>query len=98
VGLVLAAVGVPDEAIVGDYLLTDANMSGVLLRIGASLADGVLDRAIASHPDVLRATPAAIEAFLDELRDRGGAAAWLAARGLEPATLAALRAMLVESL
>jgi protein tyrosine/serine phosphatase len=97
VAMLLSALGVPAEHIVGDYAATDPNMPGVVSRIRSSSLfreNGVADL----PPWVFRARPDTMRAFLHQLdADCGGALPWLLGQGLSPATVDTLRAQLLTS-
>jgi len=99
IAVTLGAIGASREAIVADYVQTDANMPQVLERMTADGRPAVatLRRLAREHPDALHAPGEAIEAALDVIEDAGGAAAWLRHHGLTDRTLARLRASLVEA-
>jgi len=101
IAVILAAVGVAREDIVADYVLTQANMPGVLERIAGTpgLQDGpaLVQRVAEVQPEILTAPAAAIVAALDVLDAGGGAAAWLTRHGVSDAELARLRARLLSS-
>jgi protein tyrosine/serine phosphatase len=92
--LVLSLVGVPDDAIVHDYTLTDDRMVLVLERLrGANLVPGdaplVLEK-------VARAEAESMETFLHAVRDEfGDAEGWARSVGLGDEQLHSLREVLV---
>jgi protein tyrosine/serine phosphatase len=91
--LVLSVLGVEDEAIVADYVLSDPSVEAILARlVGSELYREMLaDASVESQ----RPQPAAMRAFLSSLAERGGAEGWLAGHGLAAAELeAGRRAML----
>jgi hypothetical protein len=96
IAVTLGAVGASREAIVADYVKTDANMPRVLERMTADgrPAVGTLQRLAREHPDALHAPAEAIAAALDVIDDAGGARAWLREQGLSEGTLARLDALL----
>jgi protein-tyrosine phosphatase len=100
IAVLLSAVGAPREAVIADYVATRERMPGVLRRIettpGFEHEAEAVRRMIAEHPDLVDAPAPAVEAMLDVLEGRGGAAAWLTAQGLPAATLVRLRARLVQ--
>lgn len=100
VAVILSAVGVSDEDIIADYVLTQANMPGVLERIVSTpgLEDGpaLLQRVSERQPEILTAPASAMTAALELLETSGGADIWLATHGLADAELAQLRGRLVE--
>jgi hypothetical protein len=91
VALLLTAIGVDRDAVVEDYAATQANMDGVIARIGSGTrVPGATDwRALvaAADPEILTAPAPAMARVLRELDERGGAAAWLTGHGLHPAVL-----------
>jgi hypothetical protein len=99
VAVLLAAVGVTDEEIVADYVLTQDNMDGVVERFQAAGTfkgkEDVIARLLEERPEMLTAPAAAIREVLDVLRAAGGAAAWLRAQGVTEETLDRLRDRLV---
>ncbi|MGN7780651.1 tyrosine-protein phosphatase [Mycolicibacterium sp. 22603] len=93
VAVVLAALGIPREAIVADYVETNTNMDVVMKRIkllDPAAADKLIGLAT-TIPEALSAPTGAIEAILDTLDDHGGSLAWLRAAGVGEATLEALQ-------
>jgi protein tyrosine/serine phosphatase len=92
--LALAAVGVPREAIVADYLATGDRLGPLLARLRASstYAADLEGRPDASH----RPRPETMARVLDVLDERhGGAPGWLAEHGFGDREQAALRRRLV---
>lgn len=79
--LVLACLGVEDEDIVADYVLTEANLEPILTRLRSRelyaemLADSDLEHQ--------RPRPEYLREFLSWVRERGGAASWLVTHGLD---------------
>jgi protein-tyrosine phosphatase len=100
VAVILSAAGVSDEDVIADYVLTQANMPGVLERIVSApgLDDGpaLLQRVSERQPEILTAPTSAMATALELLEGSGGADIWLATHGLTDADLARLRARLVE--
>jgi len=98
--VILSAVGVDDEDIVADYVLTEANMPRVLARLASApdLEGGaaLVERLAETNPNVLSAPAAAIAAALGELGSAGGSAAWLRRHGLSEDALANLCRRLVD--
>lgn len=85
--ITLAAVGVPREEIVADYVRTEDSLGRLpeRLALGWSEAQRVaaLEELTMQRPELLRTSVAAIEAVLDVLeRWRGGTIGWLLAHGL----------------
>lgn len=92
--LVLSALGVEDEDIVEDYLLSAVAVEAILSRLGSSsLYRAELDGATVESQ---RPQRDAMEAFLAALHDRGGAVEWLVEHGLEQLEVDAARAALLE--
>jgi protein-tyrosine phosphatase len=92
--LTLAAVGVPREAIVADYVATADRIGEILARLRASptYADDLDGRPEATH----RPRPETMTRVLDVLDERhGGATGWLAEHGFGAGEQAALRRRLV---
>ncbi|GAA4007515.1 tyrosine-protein phosphatase [Allokutzneria multivorans] len=95
VALALSAVGVSREAIVADYVRTQANMEAVISRMtgGVLLPEG-MDFEPVRH--LFEAPARAMEAVLDRLEAHPrGALGWLDEQGLSPSTLDRLTARLV---
>lgn len=95
VGLVLAAMGVPDQVIVADYALSslylDPGRTPVIgqLSQGTGLSGEMLAALLASPPELMLGV-------LDRARRRGGSiAGYLAGHGVSDDELAALRAALL---
>lgn len=92
--LALALLGVADEQIIADYVLTDGAVPDILARLrtagpyAALLAD--------SSDEDQRPSAEAMAAFLDWLRAQGGAEQWLVAHGLPADEIAAYRTEMVE--
>jgi hypothetical protein len=96
VAVLLAAAGVPDDAIVADFAATDANMDGVVARMAGMWPpeerDERLELMMARHPDLLRAPGEAMAGVLRQLAEHpGGAAGWLREHGATDEELAGLR-------
>ena len=90
VAILLRAAGVTRADVLADYRRTEANLPRLWERL---LAAGVPSP---RNPALLGVHPAALELLLDELDAHpGGAAGWLAARGVPAEDLARLRARLV---
>lgn len=93
--LVLAVLGVPDEEIVADYVLTDEALERVLGRLGElepyreMLANTTLDSQ--------RPRAENMEGLLAWLAEYGGAEKWLLDHGISPAELDAAREALLTS-
>ena len=83
VALALAAVGVPREAIVADYMATGDRITEIMARLRAS---PTYAEELAPYSDDSRRPRAEImERVFDVLDERhGGAAGWLAAQGSTP--------------
>jgi protein tyrosine/serine phosphatase len=90
VALLLRLLGVPDEAIVLDYAITDRNMARLMERLALNI-----DRP--AYPDhVLRAAPETMQAFLSALdTSYESADAYLAGGGVTSDHVAALRSQLL---
>ena len=93
--LLLALVGVAREDIIADYALTKTQI--------APLRDAILAHAASRGEDMVRfqalleCEPETMAAFLDHLAERhGGVVAYLAAIGVNDATVTRLRARLVD--
>jgi hypothetical protein len=97
VAAVLAAVGVPDRAIVADFVRTNDNLDAILKRIAQARPD-LPAEAFADVPlSLLQAPAEAIAVVLDILASHpGGAAGWLVDHGLSASQLARLRDRLTE--
>jgi hypothetical protein len=100
VAVVLSAVGVRRDAVIADYVRTQANMERVLVRIATAprLPDGgaLLERLAMEQPEILTAPARAIAAVLEALSDAGGAAEWLLGHGLESGELSRLRGRMLS--
>jgi protein-tyrosine phosphatase len=100
VAVILSAAGVSNEHIVADYVLTQANMPGVLDRITSTpgLEDGpaLLQRVSERQPEILTAPANAMTAALELLAGSGGAGEWLLHHGLSDAELSGLRHRLLD--
>jgi protein-tyrosine phosphatase len=88
----LAAVGVPAEAIVADYLRTEESLDGLLDRLARGWSEHELEarlrRLTVERPDLMLAPAAAIEAVLDTLEAwPRGTRGWLVDHGLADETL-----------
>jgi hypothetical protein len=91
----LAAVGASPEAIVADYLRTEASLDGLLERLALGWSDehreARVQRLTVQRPDLMLAPAAAIEAVLETLHAWPGATPrWLLEHGLEASELRAL--------
>ncbi|MCA1783559.1 MAG: tyrosine-protein phosphatase [Dermatophilaceae bacterium] len=93
VAMALAVAGVPDEAIVEDYVLSAERITEILERLNAHPVYG---DALKSQPvDDQRPRAEAMEAILGSLRDAfGGAEGWLRVQGWTDDDLGRLRAHL----
>ena len=101
VAVILAAVGVPDDVIVADYVATTANMPRVLERMGAAAGGRdeaeALVRVATARPDLVDTSVAAIGAVLEVVGAvPGGAAAWLTRAGVAEDRVRRLRERLVD--
>jgi len=93
--LVLSVLGVEDEQIVEDYLLSAQAVEAVLARLGTSeLYREELDGATVESQ---RPQRAAMQAFLAALAEAGGGPAWLLAHGLAESELRAGQQALLGS-
>lgn len=93
VALVLAAVGVPQEAVVRDYARTQEQLAGAWLTHRLALLSAFHGRDLSDHAELLAGSPPrVIAAALDRVdQGWGSAAGYLRAHGLTAAGLAALR-------
>ena len=92
--VLLDAAGVTEEAIVADYVATQANADRIFARLRRLESYRYLDE-LPAH--IRTAEPETMQRFLDMLySDHGGAAAWLRDHGLGADELTALRAAIVE--
>jgi hypothetical protein len=87
IAIVLAAVGVPSEAIVADYVRTEESIDGLLERLalgwGPERSARRIERLTVERPDLMRAPAGAIEAVLETLEAwPDGAGGWLLEHGL----------------
>lgn len=101
IAVLLAAVGVADQEIVADYVITQGNMGGVIERFQAAGTfrgqEDLMQRLLERRPEILDAPAAAITEVLATLRAAGGADAWLLDQGVAEETLERLRRRLVTS-
>jgi hypothetical protein len=94
--MLLQVLGVPDDDIVADYVLTADALAPVLARL----------QGIEMYAEMLGDSPAEeqepraeqMAAFLDWLAARGGAEAWLVDHGVPPAEVAGFREAMLDSL
>ncbi|GGM54786.1 protein-tyrosine-phosphatase [Longimycelium tulufanense] len=96
VALLLRAAGVRRDAVVADYVRTDRNMPGVMLRMAGNpmLPPGVDPQAVR---ELMSAPAAAIGVVLDRIDAHpGGAYGWLRDHGARTADLDRWRARLVD--
>jgi protein-tyrosine phosphatase len=94
--LTLGALGVPEEAIVADYALSDANVHGEFRAViqARARAAGVDEQELATK---VGAPPELIRSVLRWLREHhGGPEGYLRAHGMTDSELACLRGVLVE--
>lgn len=94
--LILAAVGVSEDAIVADYIRTEESLAGLPERLVLGWSDvqseAALHRLTMERPELMLAPAAAITAVLDVLREwPGGTRGWLVDHGLAPDVLARLQ-------
>ena len=89
--LFLEVLGVDQQSITGDYLLTNEVIEGIVQRIKA------IERNATPTAQTLAAQPKAFEAYQETLRnDFGGAESFLLGNGLTEERLASLRRSLLE--
>jgi len=95
--LVLSSLGVPDDAIIADYHLSERSLGAAVAWAEANAPE--MSTEIATLPPwALRAPMPVMQAFLDILRDHHGSIeAYLTDAGVEPAVLDTLRARLLTS-
>lgn len=94
VALLLRTLGVPDEAIMLDYALTDRNMARLLERLERS---GAVPAGTTYPAHLYRAAPETMEAFLASLDQTWGSAdAYLAGAGVTRDHVETLRHRLLE--
>jgi protein-tyrosine phosphatase len=95
--IILSVLGVPDETIVADYLLSDRAVEPTVRWAGANAPD--LAAEVAELPDWLIFTsPLVIQAFLDGLcRAHGSVEGYLAAAGVGRDVVSTLRHRLLEA-
>lgn len=92
--LLLSVLGVPDDAIVDDYLLSAASVERVIGRLvtlevyAAMLADSSVEDQL-PRPEHLRS-------LLAWLSERGGAEGWLRAQGLDQGVIDGFREAMLE--
>lgn len=92
--LVLSVLGVDDETIVADYVLSDHAVEPVLARLrGSELYREMLGEATVESQ---RPLPDAMRAFLAALADEGGAERWLMRGGVTRAEIDASRRAILE--
>ncbi|WP_165438355.1 tyrosine-protein phosphatase [Pseudonocardia sediminis] len=92
IGTVLAALGVPREQIVADYLRTNDNLDALWARLRAAGAPEP------DHDSLLGVEAAALEVVLDELADRpGGVHGRLLDAGTDPSDLRLLSERLLTA-
>jgi len=94
IAVTLAAVGVPDAAIVADYMLTEKTLGDLPRRLALGWSESqqkLMNRLTDERPDLLGVTPAAIKGVLAQLAAfPGGAPGWLTDNGLSADHLLAL--------
>jgi protein-tyrosine phosphatase len=93
--VLLGLLGVPDEVIVDDYVLSRAAMVRVLERLQAEFADAA-EEVARNAPVILSVEPGSMAGFLRELRSRFGSFDAMAGQLGWTATVAALRDLLLE--
>jgi protein-tyrosine phosphatase len=94
--LILSVLGVPDEAIVADYLLSDRALEPAIAWSEANAPARAAE--FAALPDwLLHTSPGVMRAFLDGLRaQHGSIEAYLAAVGAGPDVVSTLKSRLLE--
>ena len=93
IALLLRLLGVPDEAIVLDYAITDRNMARLMDRLRVPIDSGLAPQI---PPHFLRAEPATMQAFLVALDERyESAEAYLTAAGVPAGALAIIRSSIL---
>ena len=94
--LLLSVLGVPDEAIVADYHLSERSLQPAEAWAEVNDAEWIAWMRTVP-PWLLRSPPQVMQAFLGLLREtHGSVAAYLEANGLEPEVVGALRERLLE--
>jgi protein-tyrosine phosphatase len=84
VASIAAAMGLPDDAIVADYMRTDAAFAGLVGRLSG---DAAYPEFADPDWDALAMRPSAAQGLLDLLAARGGAAEYWARHGLDSTVL-----------
>lgn len=92
--LVLSVLGVGDEEIIEDYLLSATAVEAILSRLGGSAL--YRDELAGSTVESQQPQRAAMQALLAALADQGGGAVWLLDHGLTGAEIRDGRAALLE--
>ena len=100
--VLLAAVGVPREHIVADYVRSDDSVARLPQRLALGWSEGqreaVLELLTIRQPELLRTSVAAIDTVLDSLEAwPGGPSGWLTAHGLSADELNMLTDKLTEA-
>lgn len=101
VAILLAAVGVDHDAIIADYVATDAAAPSVIERLARTLSEP--DRSVVlavadARSHLFRAPASAISVVLEAVDEHpGGAAGWMHDAGLSAPHLAELRGRLLEA-
>jgi protein-tyrosine phosphatase len=94
-GVLLAVLGVPDEAIVADYVATQDNLDAIIERLMQT--EGYQTMLAALPPDTLHAEPETMRGFLTRMRERHGSMRDYARHaGVDDAALARLADRLLE--
>jgi hypothetical protein len=97
IALLLAAVGVPREQIIDDFMLTNDNIDQITARIALYLGADPNETAFEASRPAHQVQPEAIGAVLDIFDGHpGGAANWLTDNGLSTANLDGLRSALLR--
>lgn len=92
--LVLGTLGVADQDVVDDYVLSDASVAAILARLVE--AEPYRDRLRTTTWDDQRPRAAGMEQFLEALHQQGGAREWLVRHGMTEAELTSACQALVE--
>jgi len=93
--LLLSLLGVPEEAIVADYVLTERALVPMMARLRASEPYAAM--LAASDDEEQRPRPETMRAFLDWLSGHGGADGWLLDHGVPQAELEEFRLAMLEA-
>jgi protein-tyrosine phosphatase len=97
IALLLGLLGVPDDAIVADYVRTAPNMPGLMALLAQSPTYGPTMLEPDEHDPLAQAHPGSMWAFLELLAARHGSAEqYLVDAGLEAQAIDALRGRMLE--